>query len=71
MARSTTHRVMNPAPERRGHARYSMPFFLHFRPDYRIETLRPCVDAAHPDLYPEPITAHDYLMQRLREIRLL
>ena len=26
---STTHRVVNPAPERRGFARYSTPFFLH------------------------------------------
>jgi isopenicillin N synthase-like dioxygenase len=69
--RSTTHRVANPASARRGHARYSMPFFLHFRPDYRIETLPSCVDAAHPDLYPQPIAAHDYLMQRLREIKLL
>lgn len=69
--RSTTHRVLNPAPERRGFARYSMPFFLHFRPDYLIETLPGCVDAAHPDRYPEPISAHDYLMQRLREIKLL
>jgi isopenicillin N synthase-like dioxygenase len=69
--RSTTHRVMNPAPERRGVARYSMPFFLHFRPDYRIETLPQCVSEAHPNLYPEPITAHEYLMQRLREIKLI
>jgi len=69
--RSTTHRVSNPATARRDHARYSMPFFLHFRPDYPIETLSGCVDAAHPDLYPQPITAHDYLMQRLREIKLL
>ncbi|WP_174274339.1 isopenicillin N synthase family dioxygenase [Sphingomonas bacterium] len=68
--RSTTHRVMNPAPERRGHARYSMPFFLHFRPDYRIETLPQCVSAERPDLYPQPITAHDYLFERLREIKL-
>ena len=67
---STTHRVVNPPPERRGHSRYSMPFFLHFRPDYSIETLPSCVDDAHPDLYPEPITAHEYLMQRLREIGL-
>ena len=67
---STTHRVVNPAPERRGFSRYSMPFFLHFRPDYSIETLPSCVDETHPDLYPEPITAHDYLMQRLREIGL-
>jgi isopenicillin N synthase-like dioxygenase len=69
--RSTTHRVLNPAPERRGHSRYSMPFFLHFRPDYLIETLPGCIDAAHPDLYPEPITAHDYLYERLREIGLI
>jgi isopenicillin N synthase-like dioxygenase len=69
--RSTTHRVANPTEARRGHARYSMPFFLHFRPDYLIETLPGCVDAEHPDRYPQPITAHDYLMQRLREIKLL
>ena len=37
--RSTTHRVVNPPPERRGHARYSMPFFLHFRSDFLIEPL--------------------------------
>lgn len=67
---STTHRVVNPAPERRGHSRYSMPFFLHFRPDYLIETLPQCVDASHSDQYPEPITAHEYLQQRLREIGL-
>ncbi|QJB70690.1 isopenicillin N synthase family dioxygenase [Parasphingorhabdus halotolerans] len=67
---STTHRVVNPAPERRGHSRYSMPFFLHFRPDYLIETLPDCVDNSHPNLYPEPITAHDYLLERLREIGL-
>lgn len=69
--RSTTHRVLNPAPERRAHSRYSMPFFLHFRPDYRIETLPGCIDAEHPDLYPTPITAHDYLYERLREIKLV
>ncbi|MEH6758533.1 MAG: 2-oxoglutarate and iron-dependent oxygenase domain-containing protein [Parasphingorhabdus sp.] len=67
---STTHRVVNPAPERRVHSRYSMPFFLHFRPDYLIETLPQCIDADHPNLYPNPITADDYLMERLREIGL-
>jgi isopenicillin N synthase-like dioxygenase len=69
--RSTTHRVMNPAPERRGVARYSMPFFLHFRPDYLIETLPQCISGERPNLFPEPITAHDYLLQRLREIKLI
>ena len=29
--RSTTHRVVNPTPDRAEKARYSMPFFLHFR----------------------------------------
>jgi isopenicillin N synthase-like dioxygenase len=67
---STTHRVVNPAPERRGFARYSTPFFLHFNSDYLIETLPNCVDAAHPDRYPEPITADTYLQERLREIKL-
>jgi isopenicillin N synthase-like dioxygenase len=66
---STTHRVVNPAPERRGFARYSTPFFLHFAPDYLIETLPSCIDAAHPD-HPQPITARAYLEQRLREINL-
>ena len=67
---STTHQVVNPAPERRGFPRYSTPFFLHFNSDYRIETLANCVDAAHPDRYPTPITADDYLQERLREIKL-
>jgi isopenicillin N synthase-like dioxygenase len=69
--KSTTHRVRNPAPERRGRSRYSMPFFLHFRPDFLIETLPGCIGPDRPNLYPEPITADDYLLQRLREIRLL
>jgi len=68
--RSTTHRVVNPPPERRGVSRYSMPFFLHFRPDFLIETLPSCVTSERPNRYPTPITAHDYLMERLREIKL-
>jgi isopenicillin N synthase-like dioxygenase len=67
---STTHRVVNPPPERRGVARYSTPFFLHFRPDFLIETLPGCVTASRPDAYPTPITANAYLGERLREIRL-
>jgi isopenicillin N synthase-like dioxygenase len=68
---STTHRVVNPPPERRGVSRYSMPFFLHFQPDYLIETLPSCVSPDRPDRYPEPITAHGFLEQRLREIKLI
>ena len=43
--RSTTHRVVNPPPERRGKSRYSMPFFLHFRSDFLIEALPGTVPA--------------------------
>ncbi len=68
---STTHRVVNPPPDRRGVSRYSTPFFLHFEPDYPIRTLPGCVNAERPDRYPQPITAHDFLMQRLREIKLV
>lgn len=68
---STTHRVCNPPTDRRGISRYSMPFFLHLRPDLLIETLPGCIDAAHPDRYPHPITADAYLTQRLHEIGLL
>lgn len=67
---STTHRVINPPPERRHIPRYSMPFFLHLASDFEIRTLPGCVDAEHPNLYPEPITADDYLQQRLVEIGL-
>ncbi len=68
---STTHRVVNPPPERRGHSRYSMPFFLHPAPDFLIESLPACVSDAHPNRYPAPITAHDYLHERLVEIGLV
>ncbi len=71
MLPSTTHRVVNPPPERRGHARYSMPFFLHLASDFEIETLPGCVSADNPDRYPVPITADAYLRERLREIGLL
>ncbi len=61
--RSTTHRVSNPTAARAHAARYSMPFFLHFRPDFLIA---PSDGQGEP-----PITAQAYLMQRLHEIGLL
>lgn len=67
---STTHRVINPPPERRHIPRYSMPFFLHLASDFVIRTLPGCIDAEHPDLYPVPITADEYLQERLVEIGL-
>jgi isopenicillin N synthase-like dioxygenase len=68
---STTHRVVNPAEDRAGRPRYSMPFFLHFNPDFEIRSLPACVGPGRPDRYPVPITADEYLRQRLREIRLM
>jgi isopenicillin N synthase-like dioxygenase len=67
---STIHRVQNPPPERRHIPRYSTPFFLHFASDYLIKTLPGCVTPENPDRYPEPITADEFLQQRLREIKL-
>ena len=68
--RSTTHRVVNPRGEAAYRARYSMPFFLHFRPDYVIETLPSCLEGRDGVVSQPAISSHDFLMQRLREINL-
>ena len=68
---STTHRVVNPPGENAREPRYSVPFFLHPNPDFLIDVLPSCVDAEHPNRYPQPITAHEYLQERLREIKLI
>jgi isopenicillin N synthase-like dioxygenase len=69
--RSTTHRVVNPPRERASKARYSLPFFLHFNPDFLIKTMPQYVDEQHPDQFPVPISSHDFLQERLREIKLI
>jgi isopenicillin N synthase-like dioxygenase len=68
--RSTSHRVVNPTPDRASKARYSMPFFLHFRSDFLIEPLPGIVPPGEQAKWP-PITADEYLQERLREIRLV
>ena len=68
--RSTTHRVVNPKGEAVRRARFSMPFFLHFRPDSVIETLPGCIEDGRESEAPEPISSHEFLQQRLREINL-
>jgi isopenicillin N synthase-like dioxygenase len=70
LLRSTTHRVVNPPRERRGRSRYSMPFFLHFRSDFLIEPLPGTVPPGERAKWP-PITANEYLQERLREIKLV
>ena len=68
---STTHRVVNPKGEAARKPRYSMPYFLHPNPDFMIETLPSCISDSNPNRYPEPISSHEYLMERLREIKLV
>ena len=68
--RSTPHRVVNPTPDRASKARYSMPFFLHFRSDFLIDALKETLAAGEQPKWP-PITANDYLQERLREIKLV
>jgi isopenicillin N synthase-like dioxygenase len=68
---STTHRVVNPPGEAARKPRYSTPFFLHPNPDFLIETLPGCISADNPNRYAEPISSHEYLMERLREIKLV
>ncbi|MGN6588927.1 MAG: isopenicillin N synthase family dioxygenase, partial [Sphingomicrobium sp.] len=68
--RSTSHRVVNPTPDRASKARYSMPFFLHFRSDFLIDALPQTVPPGEQAKWP-PITADEYLQERLREIKLV
>ncbi|MCO4320061.1 isopenicillin N synthase family dioxygenase [Aliidiomarina quisquiliarum] len=67
---STTHRVVNPPAPFNSKSRYSIPFFLHFNSNVIIEALESCVSAENPKQH-EPISANDYLMERLREIGLI
>ncbi len=63
---STTHRVINPQ-DGTNKSRYSMPFFMHPHPESLLKCLPSCKGdgAKYTD-----ITAHEFLMQRLREIGL-
>jgi isopenicillin N synthase-like dioxygenase len=65
---STTHRVVNPEGENT--ARYSLPFFVHPYSEFDITCLPQCDTPENPAKYP-PITAGEFLKQRLREIGLL
>lgn len=64
---STTHQVIN-TPEATHSSRYSMPFFMHPHPEAVLSCIPSCrgTGAKYED-----ISAHDFLMQRLREIGLL
>ncbi|HEV2538247.1 MAG TPA: 2-oxoglutarate and iron-dependent oxygenase domain-containing protein [Frateuria sp.] len=68
---STSHRVVNPQNENARKPRYSVPFFLHPNPDVVLDPLPECVTADNPSRYDTSLTSHEYLMQRLREIKLI
>jgi isopenicillin N synthase-like dioxygenase len=53
--KSTTHRVVNPSGEAAKESRYSMPLFVHPRPEVRLSTR---------------YTAAEYLDERLKELGL-
>lgn len=65
---STTHRVVNPSAARAPHSRYSMPYFLHPANDFVLDALPTCLDMG--GTAKDPITARQYLDERLREIGL-
>jgi isopenicillin N synthase-like dioxygenase len=67
--KSTTHRVVNPPREEWHRPRLSIPFFLHPKSEMDLTCLPSTVTAERPLAY-EPITAGEYLNERLREIGL-
>jgi isopenicillin N synthase-like dioxygenase len=67
--KSTTHRVVNPPREEWHKPRLSIPFFMHPVSEMDLTCLDSCVTADNP-LHYEPITAGEYLNERLREIGL-
>ncbi len=67
--KSTTHRVVNPPREEWHTDRLSIPFFLHPVAEMSLDALPSTVTPERPKAY-DPITAGDYLDERLREIGL-
>lgn len=67
--KSTTHRVVNPPRNDWHMPRLSIPFFLHPVQNMDLSSLPSCVTPDNP-LHYAPITAGDYLDERLREIGL-
>ncbi len=68
---STSHRVVNPKNENARQPRYSVPFFLHPNPDVVLDPVPECITPDNPSRYDSSITSHEYLQQRLREIKLI
>jgi isopenicillin N synthase-like dioxygenase len=65
--KSTTHRVVNLDGRKR---RFSLPFFMHPRPDFDLTPLPNCVQRTGGQPKFPSQTAGQYLQQRLQEIGL-
>lgn len=68
--KSTTHRVVNPPKEKWSEPRYSIPFFLHPRPETRLDCLQGCISESNPKKY-DDCSASEFLTERLKEIGLI
>lgn len=68
--KSTTHRVVNPPKEKWHTPRFSIPFFLHPRMEMKLDCLPSCIPPGSSANY-APITAIDFLNERLAEIGLI
>ena len=66
--KSTTHRVVNPDNSRE--RRFSMPFFVHPRPEVDLTPLPRCVARTGGEVRFPSLTAGQYLARRLKEIGL-
>lgn len=66
--KSTTHRVVNPGDTTS--ERFSMPCFVHARPEVDLSPLPSCIARTGGTAKYPQVTAGEYLDQRLREIGL-
>ncbi len=66
---STVHRVVNPSKELLNTSRYSIPFFMHPKPEMDLTCLKSCIDEGNPKSFSDT-TAGEFLEQRLKEIGL-
>ena len=66
---STVHRVVNPSREKLNTSRYSIPFFMHPKPEMDLSCLGNCIDDQNPKSF-DDITAGQFLEERLKDIGL-